>query len=308
MDACLPGCVWNATPSAILHNEKVLVDGKKVSLYEAFEKTDKESGNSELVLRKGATDLNGNPLDQAYLDNMRKRIRYANQTTHGSMNKEDKGVIHQRMLGKAVMNFRQWMVEYYSKRYRGEHYDATLNEWREGYWRTTGKLIIGYLQDFSMFKSKAALHWKDMNDIQKANVRRCLAEHALLGSLVLLSFALGEPEDHKKDFWYRMWIYQVRRAKLDVEAATPIGAIVNAKTMLNSPMASINTVNGFIYPIFGLGDIDDTIKSGPYKGWNKYGRNVLKYTVPFYNQIDQLMRMGEDESVFAVFDSSNTYR
>ena len=93
-----------------------------------------------------------------------------------------------------------------------------------------------------------------------------------------------------------------------MDAATPIGAIVNAKTMLNSPMASINTVNGFIYPIFGLGDIDDTIKSGPYKGWNKYGRNVLKYTVPFYNQIDQLMRMSEDESVFAVFDSSNTYR
>lgn len=296
------------TMYAMLHNEKVLVDGEKVSLYEAFEKTDRESGNSELVLKKGATDLKGNPLDQAYLDNMRKRIRYANQTTHGSMNKEDKGIIHQRMLGKAVMNFRQWMVEYYSRRYRGEHYDATLNEWREGYYRTTGKLVRGYLQDFGMFKAKAALHWKDMNDVQKANVRRCLAEHALLGSLVLLSFALGEPEDHKKEFWYRMWIYQVRRAKLDMEAATPIGAIVNAKTMLNSPMASINTVNGFIYPIFGLGDIDDTIKSGPYKGWNKYGRNVLKYTVPFYNQIDQLMRMDEDESVFAVFDSSNTYR
>ena len=224
------------------------------------------------------------------------------------MNDEDKGLIHQRMWGKFVMNFRQWMVEYYSRRYRKEHFDASLNDWREGYWITTGKLVRGYLQDLGMFKAKAALHWNEMNDIQKANVRRCLAEHALLGSLIILSFALGEPEDHKKEFWYRMWIYQTKRAKLDMEAATPVGAILNAKTMLNSPIAATNTFNSFAYPIFGLGDIDDKIKSGPYKGWNKYGRNVLKYTVPFYNQIDQLKRMDEDESVFAIFDSSNTYR
>lgn len=296
------------TMYSILHKEKVLIDGKATSLYDAFEKTDKEGGNSELVLKPNVTTLSGVPVDQSYLDSIRKRIRYVNQSTHGSMNKEDKGLIHQRMLGRAVMNFRQWMVEYYSKRYRAEHYDATLDQWREGYMRTTGKLLIGYLQDFHMFKTKAALHWKDMNDSQKANVRRCLSEQALLGSLIALSFMLGEPEDHKKEFWYRMWIYQVKRARMDVESATPIGALVNAKTMLNSPMASINTVNGLVYPIFGLGDIDDTIKSGPYKGWNKYGRNVLKYTVPFYNHIDQLKRMDEDESIFTVFDSSNAYR
>lgn len=293
---------------AILHKEKVLVNGKKTPLYYAFEKTAKERGNSYLVLKSGVTDLEGNPLPSNYIDTIRKRIRYANQSTHGSMNNEDKGLIHQRMWGKFVMNFRQWMVEYYSRRYRKEHFDASLNDWREGYWITTGKLVRGYLQDLGMFKAKAALHWNEMNDVQKANVRRCLAEHALLGSLTILSFALGEPEDHKKEFWYRMWIYQTKRAKLDMEAATPVGAIINAKTMLNSPIAATNTFNSLAYPIFGLGDIDDTIKSGPYKGWNKYGRNVLKYTVPFYNQIDQLKRMDEDESVFAIFDSSNTYR
>ena len=296
------------TMYAVLNHEKVLIDGKKVSLYEAFTIENKDSGNSELVLKSGVTDLNGNPLNEEYLDEVRKKIRQANQTTHGSMNKEDKGLIHRRLLGRAIMNFRQWMVEVYSKRYRENYYDATVDKWREGYYRTVGKLLIGFLQDYKMFQTKAALHWKDMDETQQANVRRFRNEMIVLGSLFTLSFALGEPEDHKKDFWYRMWIYQTKRALLDIEAMNPIGAFLNAKTMLNSPIASVNTINGFLYPIFGLPDINDTIKSGPYKGWNKYGRNFLKYTVPFYNQIDKILKLGEDESIFSIFDNSNKYR
>ena len=296
------------TMYAILHKEKVLMNGEQISLYDAFEKTTKERGNSTLELKSGVTDINGNPIGQEYLDSIKRRIRYANQTTHGSMNKEDKGLIHQRMLGKAVMNFRQWMVEYYSRRYRKQYYDATIDDWREGYYRTAGKVLLGYLKDLRIFEAKAALLKSEMTDEQKANYKRFKAELAILGALTTLSFALGEPEDHKKEFWYRMWIYQVNRLKLDVEAATPTGAILNAKTLINSPIPAVNTVNGLLYPIYGLGDIDDTISRGPYKGWNKYGRNLLKYTVPFYNQIDQLSRMDEDETVFNVFDSSNKYR
>ena len=74
--------------------------------------------------------------------------------------------------------------------------------------------------------------------------------------------------------------------------------------MINSPMAATNTVNALMYPFVGLTDIDKTIKSGRYRGWNKYERNMLKYWMPFYNQIDQLQHMGEDESVFAVFENN----
>ena len=296
------------TMYAILHKEKVLLNGEKISLYDAFELASKESSNSVLKLKQGITDINGIPINQEYLDTIKRRIRYANQSTHGSMNKEDKGLIHQRMLGKFVMNFRQWMVEYYSKRYRKQYYDATLNEWREGYYRTAGKVLLGYLKDLRIFEAKAALLKSEMTDEQKANYKRFKSEMAVLAALTTLSFALGEPEDHKKEFWYRMWMYQVKRLKLDVEAATPAGALLNAKTLINSPIPAINTVNGLLYPIYGLGDIDETITRGPHKGENKYWRNFKKYTVPFYNQIDQLSRMDEDETVFNIFDNSNKYR
>ena len=292
---------------AVLHNTKVLIDGKKSNLYEAFVKTNKEDGNVELVLKNDVTDLDGNPIDQEFIDNIRKRIRYANQTTQGAMNDEDKGIIQQRMWGRFIMNFRQWMVEYYSKRYRGEYWDASTKQKREGYWSTMNKLMKGYANDFLSFKFKTILHSSEMNEMQKANIRRLVVEHALLGSLHLLSMALGEPEDHKKEFWYRMWIYQTKRLIMDLSTSNPIGATLNFRTMLNSPIAATNTVNSLLYPIFGIGDITETIQRGPYAGWNKYGRNVLKYTTPFYDYIDQIYRMDEDDAAFKIFDSSFSY-
>lgn len=301
------------TMYAILHNIKVKIDGKDATLYDAFYKGDKVDGSSELLLKDNVTykDSEGNwiPVDDTFLDSVRDRIRYCNQTAHGSMNEEDKGLIHQRMVGRFVMNLRQWMVEHYSRRYRGRHWDASLKEWREGYYNTVGKFMLSWANDIFNFESKAALHWNEMDAGQKANIRRAIAEQLLIGCLLGLSFALGEPEDHKKEFWYRMWIYQTKRALMDLNASTPISAkglgIPQELTkMINSPIAATNTVNALMYPFVGLPDINKTVKSGRYRGWNKYGRNLMKYDLPFYNHIDQLQHMGEDESVFAVFENN----
>lgn len=295
------------TMYAILHNTKVRIDGKDANLYDAFYKSSRTDGNSELMLKNNVTykDAEGNwvPVDDAYLDTIRDKIRYCNQNTHGSMNEEDKGLIHQKMVGRFVMNLRQWMVEHYSRRYRGKHWDASLKEWREGYYNTVGKFMLSWASDIFRFESEAALHWSEMDAGQKANVKRALSEQLVLASLLSLSFALGEPEDHKKEFWTRMWIYQTKRAIMDTRGSSPYGIPMEMTKMINSPMAATNTVNALMYPVVGLPDLNDTIKSGRYKGWNKYGRNMLKYWVPFYNQIDQLEHMGEDESVFAVFNN-----
>lgn len=297
------------TMYAILHNTKVQIDGKNANLYEAFYRGNKSDGSSELLLKNNVTykDSEGNwvPVDDAFLDSIRDKIRYCNQNTHGSMNEEDKGLIHQRMVGRFVMNLRQWMVEHYSRRFRGKHWDASLKQWREGYYTTVGKFMLAWANDLFNFESEAALHWNEMDAGQKANVRRALSEQLVLASLLGLSFALGEPEDHKKEFWHRMWIYQTKRAIMDVRGSTPYGVPMEMTKLINSPMAATNTVNALMYPFVGLGDLDDTIRSGRYKGWNKYGRNMLKYWTPFYNQIDQLQYMDEDESVFAVFNQTN---
>jgi hypothetical protein len=126
---------------------------------------------------------------------------------------------------------------------------------------------------------------------------------ALLG----ISFALGEPDKHKKEFWRRWWIYQVKRMILDTEGSMPHPKFISsALTILQSPMAGVNTVNSLLYSFYGLtnGDLigdNNTIKSGDHKGENRYWRNMKKYNLPFFKDWEQMQKMSEDESIFQVF-------
>lgn len=297
------------TMYAILHNTKVKINGETKTLYDVFSVGNKADGNSELIIDKNATYTNDEgqevPIDNVFLEKIRKRIRYANQTAHGAMNEEDKGLIHQRMAGRFIMNLRQWMVEHYSRRFRSSHYDATLGENREGFYNTTSKFAYAMIGDIFNFQRESMLHWNEMNSMQKANCRRALSELTVLSSLLTLSFALGEPDEHKKEFWMRMWIYQTKRAITDINGSTPWGIPMEMNTLINSPIAASNVVNSFIYPFAGIEDINETIKSGKHKGENRYFRNIKKYLIPFYGQIEQLGEMDTDNSVFQVFEKNN---
>ena len=314
---------------SILHNQKVKLNGKTISLYDAFEVTNKQDGNSELQLKVGVTQLNGDAITEDWIQDIRRRIRYANQTTHGSMNTEDKGLIHQHWWGRGVMNFRQWMVEHYSRRFRKRHFDASLGMDREGYWQSFWKMYrsdataekwnegqkldaIGlFMKDFVTFALRAQAQWQNLDEMQRFNVKRVLSEMSMYVAMLGLSFALGEPDRHKKDFWRRWWIYQVKRLMLDTEASMPHPkAISSGLTILQSPMAGVNTMNSLLYSFYGLtnGDIVTDVKSGPHKGENKYWRNMKKYNFPFFKDWEQMQKMDEDESIFQVFKDTPSNR
>jgi hypothetical protein len=314
---------------AVLDNIKVLHNGKKISLYDAFELTDKQDGNKELKLKAGVTDLKGNQITDEFLEKVRRRIRYCNQTCHGSMNEEDKGLINQKLWGRAINQFRQWMWEHYSRRFRKSHFDYTLGENREGYWISFAKLIaqdetqekwskgekgdamVMFMKDFVTFTTRAQASWDELSESQRYNVKRVLSEMTMFAALMGLSFALGEPEDHKKEFWRRWWIYQVRRLILDAEASMPHPKMISSGlTILQSPMAGVNTMNSMLYAFYGItnGDIVDQIKTGKHKGENRYRRNLKKNALPFFKDWEQLQEMSEDESIFQVFKDTPSNR
>jgi hypothetical protein len=220
------------------------------------------------------------------------------------MNSEDKGLIHQHMAGRFVMNLRQWMVEHYSRRFRKEHWDGSLKEYREGYYVTTGKIIKSWAKALRHFDREAAIQWKDMTKQQKGNFLRAVWEHVLVGLLLGLSFALGEPSDYKKNWWMRMWIYQTKRALMEVKASTPAFITQEFTKMLNSPVAATSTVNSTLYPIYHIDDIGKPIKRGRYKGEDTWIHNTLKYEVPYWSQIDDVWHMDEEDNSFAVFNNT----
>lgn len=314
---------------AILDHEKVKLNGKTISLYDAFEVSDKQDGNSELKLKAGVTLLNGEPVTKEWLRTIRKRIRGANQSCHGAMNTEDKGLLHRKWWGRAVMNFRQWMVEHYSRRFRELHFDDSLGMYREGYWRSLAKFIakedtkekwkdgkkikalMWFMKDLSTFVFRAGAAWHTLDDFQKANVRRAGTEFMLWACLTGLSFALGDPDRHKREWWRRMWIYQVKRLLLDAESGMPSTKTIQSFiTMMQSPIAGVSTLNSWLYLLTGLtnGDLYTDIKSGDHKGENRYWRNVKKYTFPVFKDIEQLQKLGDDESIFMPFkDTPSNY-
>lgn len=310
---------------AVLHNKKVSLNGKVIPLYDAFEVTNKVDGNSELKLKQGVTTVDGKPITQEWLDDVRRTIRYVNQTTHGAMNSEDKGIIHQKWWGRGIMNFRQWMVEHYSRRFRARHFDASLGMDREGYWYTTltedtknlwkegqkKDAIINFMKDFYTFMFRAQAKWGSMNEMQRRNIRRVRAEMLTWISLLSLSFALGDPDEKKKDWWRRFWIYQTKRLLLDTQASLPNLKMVSSfLTIMQSPMAGVNTMNSFLYAFYGLsnGDINKEIQSGKHKGENKYWRNFKKHVIPFYKHFEQFENFGEDANIFKIFEDSPTNR
>lgn len=310
---------------SLLHNQKVLLNGQKISLYDAFEVTAKQDGNSKLQIKQGVTDLDGNPITEDYIDKIRKKLRYVNQSTHGAMNDEDKGLIHQKIMGRMVMNFRQWMVEHYSRRFRSRHFDASLGMDREGYWVSLKNGLFNddtkdvwnnghkldaigmFMKDLYTFTFRSEAQWHNLDDMQKYNIKRVRSEMLMYICLLGLSFALGDPDKHKKEFWRRWWIYQTKRAILDTEASMPMPQMISSGlTIMNSPMASLNTMNSLLYSFYGLfnGDITTDIKSGKHKGENKYWRNMVKYNVPFFKDWEQLQSMDTDESIFKVFENT----
>lgn len=381
------------TYSVLLH-EKVLQkdpatgEFNKISLYEALEKGDKIEGNTELKVADNIYKLDGTKLDSmddSYFTAIKRRMRYINQQCHGSMNSEDKGLVHQWMVGKAAMNFRQWMVEHYSRRYRTLHWDESirdtdlsnfynnttvrlngkrvklinaleavespsgdsfdwtikngastedgkvltddiLNEmlnkyaedsgWRRGFWTDTAKLLSGYIKERRDYGIAAREYWDNLTETQRADVNRVMMESLLLLALGGMSIAMGDPDEHRGDFFFRLWMYNVRRCLMDEIASIPLGAAYEIPTIIRNPVASISTVNGLMYPLYGLftGDfvqIDEDgrmyfprMQGGRHPGMWRYGNYFLKYTLPFYDQIEQLVKIGEEDSAFQIFNNS----
>ena len=314
---------------SVLHRQKVKLNGKIIPLFDAFEVTEQQDGVANLKLKDGVTRLDGSAITHDFIDQVRRKIKYVNQTCHGAMNKEDKGLIYQKWWGRLAMNFRQWMVEHYSRRFRGMHFDASLGENREGYWVSAYKLFendesrevreegerikaLGlWLKDLVTFNWRCRTNWANMNDMQRYNCRRAMTESLMLIALSGLSFALGEPDEHKKDVWRRWWIYQTRRMIMDTEASMPNPYMLNQiVTIMQSPFGAVSTMTGLLYVFFGLmnGDITETIKSGVNKGDNKYFRNILRYTLPVFKDIEQMQNMDTDDSIFQVFNVSPSGR
>lgn len=284
---------------AILHHEKVLVDGKETSLYDAFEVTEDVDGIKHMNVKAGTTTLDGQAVDEEYLNKVRGRIREANQNMHGSMNDEDQGIIKTRLLGRAAAHLRTWMFEHYSRRYRGSHYSAATKDQREGFYYTLFRCI----KDMRTYHRGVAAQWDNLNNHQKTNVMRALSEMTavIIGNILTWGGYL-DPKEYES--WLaKFTLYQVKRLLMDIKASTPVNAPSEGYQMIRNLFPLLTTLHKEYYLIEGAfnGDMFKTLQSGRHKGENKYWNGIKRRVLPFWHQIEEMVNLEEDDNIFTIF-------
>lgn len=295
------------TMLAILDNFRVKYKGKEISLTDAFEVEELKDDNGEVLsarlkLKDGVTKLDGSELTEDDMINLKLKIGKVNQSLNGAFSDDDKGAIHRGVYGRLAMQYRQWMPAHYNRRFAGAYYDAAMDQWREGYYRTLGKFSLDLMKDIAHAKFQLATHWKELTPTEKANVRRALAEISIFWVLTALISMMG-PEKDKKGVWLdRMIIYNLKRMKLDTGASMPLNAgfFQNIWTIMQSPAASLKTFNN-ITDLIQFQNMFVELESGRYKGWSVWERDFTEL-VPVYNQVRKVVDIADEDYMFNIYN------
>lgn len=192
---------------AMMHARKVKDgNGKILTLRDAFIKTGYKN-YKHLEYKNNIYDLNGGQITddtgaltkygKVYMRQFKEDLRGCCQGMFGAMNDEDKGAIHQYALGRAAMNFRQWMVGHYSERFRGVHWDMDKREYVKGYWVSSTQFIrrsltseeaadlweaghkirfMGqFMKDLLTFRTKFREEWTKASPIERQDLMRLMS-------------------------------------------------------------------------------------------------------------------------------------
>ena len=235
-----------------------------------------------------------------FIQKRRKAMGKVNDSLNGAFSVPDKGAAHRRAVLRLVLQFRQWMPAHYSRRFAGAHYDGDLERWREGYYRTVGRVMNNVARDIRKGQWEYMKVRNSLSEHEKANLRRANAEIAMFATLFALVRVGGRVKDRDRSWLNRMALYQIHRMYLEVGASMPGNPafIANIIQLMNSPMASINVFEKG-RKLLKLGNAFEEIQTGRYQGWSEWQRDVYQ-GVPALGQITKAVDF--DDSMFVMFE------
>ena len=281
-------------------------NGKTISLFDAYQveeiKEDGQKYGGVLKLKEGITKLDGSEFSNDDFLKLKMKINRVAQSLNGAFNETDKGALQRYALGRLAMQFRQWMPEHYYRRLAKPYYDARLDQYREGYYRTLGKFAWNAMKDIRKAQFHLATNWQRLTPHEVANMKRAIAEMATFLVLSGLIALIGPAKD-KEGLWAdRMIIYQLKRLNLEVGASIPIhpSALDNMWTMLQSPAAAIKSFDN-MGNLLQFWNVFNEVESGRYKGWNEYARDLIKAT-PWVGQVNKVIDITTEDYMFNIFN------
>lgn len=289
------------TMYAMLDAYRVKKGNTEMSLYDAMKVVERD-GEYSIEIEDGVTNLDGSSITEDSMLKLNMDIGKVNQSLNGAFNDDDKGAIHRGALGRMVMQFRQWMPAHYYRRYASKYYDAALDQYREGFYRTMGRFAWETLKDLRKAKFKVATRYHSLSKHEQANIKRSLAEMVLFATLAVVISMMGPAKDKKGIWGERLLLYNLKRMFLETGASCPItpNFLKNIWTTLQSPAPAIKSFNN-MGDLVEFWNIFNEIESGRYKGWSQYEKDLVE-VIPVYGQARKLVDISTEDYMFSIVD------
>ena len=292
---------------SILNNIKCRKVGSKevVSLYDVFkeEEIKDASGNvlyKQLSIPEGykivEDDVEVADLNNAYLQKLKLKIQNVNHTMHGAFGEVDRGDAHRSVIGRLILQYRQWMPAYYMNRFKSKRYNLTTDQEEEGFYLTGAKFIWGTLKDLKDLKFQIATKYKSLSNHEKSNLWKALSEVSLYYVIgLILSNWAGDDDDEDAGI-LTLLKYNLYRVRMELGASAPTSTdfFKNVTTLLNSPVPCLQLTDRLIN-LIDVTNLFDEIESGKYKGWNKWTRDLF-YSIPYARNIDKVIDIANGDT------------
>ena len=290
---------------SVLHNKKVLMNGKQVSLYDALEVKQVELPSGEKINEIRVADnvktLDGKEFTNQDLVPIKLEIQDVNHRMHGAFNQTDIGDMNRNAVGRLIKQYRQWMPAFFMDRFKTKRLNVVTGNEEEGFYITATKTLLGMLNDAIHLRFNFATRFKNMTKEERANCKMAFFEVGMLYLIIGMLKYMGGPD--KDDPWLKNAVrYNFYRLKMELGAAAPTSKdfLNNWKTLINSPVPAMENIDRIIN-LFDLSTLGEEIQSGKYKGWNRWVRNAY-FATPYVRNIGRVVDLVEgDVSMFSPY-------
>lgn len=287
----------------LIKNNVIDKDGNPVKMIDALKRSYIDPAHPEY----GATididpteykSAEDKTVDADLYTQMSNLIRGINDKLYGIYNTEGKNALQHRALGRLVMFFRNWMRPLWLKRFGVEKYNFDTQDFEKGYYRDLWTYITAVAKDLKKGEVNLIKNYHKLNEEQKANFRRAIAElvrFAILSFVVMALKSLPDDDDEDDDeytgIFSKTWFfsygaYAIIKLKADMGAMVPGPTMIDEGIRLfDSPFASIRVLKN-LRQLLNLVNPDvwtEEIDSGVFKGYTQ-AEKILLQPIPLVKQ------------------------
>lgn len=289
--------LYNRTAIAMAKRQKVIVDGKTVSLWDALQVTNKFKDNDKiktLELPKGTKDAEtGKIIDDTWMWEFSEKIKYVNHHLFGVYDSDSMVAAERTAAGRALLQYRKWIVPQFSQRFGEKRYIMGIKDYREGYYRT----LINMCLDLKKAQGNIGKVWEELEDYEKANIKRAATELFQFSVVwALANFVLtGNDKDPDKLWVMKYAEYMAQRELHELGNLTP--SFTMGREILKTAQSPANIISTLQSTLNLLGSIVDPrdwtneLQSGAYEGHSTLFKNIMKAPIPIIPQINQGRRI-----------------